>query len=714
MFCESRLAGELGEAALAQKVRDLVSNADGAEVCGQLDLARPNGADLTLALSGNRLQGGAERWLWQLHDVSELARAAGEAARQRDLLAALLDTLPVGCLTLHADGTLKSANRAARTLLHTDEEDICHWPALPELLPGAQARSLLASPFHAGQMQTVDLEVPQTGAIRLTVSGLDRGAGGGAVATLVERGREMQLEDDLQRLANRFERLFRFAPVAVAILDSAGSLRAQNPAFANIFGGAGDLVGTPIEDLVHSDDRAEFARHMKAALEGERWPDGLEIELAPGSGGGSAHVFANRMPDETGQHQGLVLHLVETTEQRNLELRFAQSQKMQAVGQLAGGIAHDFNNLLTAMIGHCDLLLLRVRPGDELFPDIMQVKQNANRAANLIRQLLAFSRRQTLQPKQLSITDVLAELAHLIQRLIGETIELEISHDQDLGLVMADQGQFEQVIINLAVNARDAMPEGGRLIISTRNISGADEVASSHELMPAGNYVLIEVEDTGKGISSGDLGRIFEPFFTTKQPSSSTQGAAASGTGLGLSTVFGIIKQSNGFIFPESELGRGTIFRIFLPRYERDAETAEADGKQAGEEAAAPADLTGKGSILLVEDEEAVRVFAARALRNKGYHVIEADSGESALEELENLDGDVDLLISDVVMPQMDGPTLVREVRRERPDLKVIFISGYAEDAFRKTLDPDAEFILLPKPFSLKQLAGKVKEVIGA
>jgi two-component system cell cycle sensor histidine kinase/response regulator CckA len=311
----------------------------------------------------------------------------------------------------------------------------------------------------------------------------------------------------------------------------------------------------------------------------------------------------------------------------------------------------------------------------------------------------------------LSLTDVLAELTHLIRRLIGENIELSISHGRDLWPVMADQGQFEQVAINLAVNARDAMQSGGQLRIRTENVT-RDAAQIRNELMPVGDYVLLEISDDGKGIAAADLGRIFEPFFTTKSQSSGSVGG--SGTGLGLSTVFGIVKQTGGFIFPESVVGSGTVFRIYLPRYIGEHEVT-ADAVLAANEAETPAqDLTGKGTILLVEDEDAVRVFAARALKNKGYTVIEADGGEAALYELEQLDGNVDLVISDVVMPQMDGPTLIRKIREKQPHLKVVFISGYAEDAFRKNMDPDAEFELLPKPFSLKQLAGKVKEVMAA
>jgi two-component system cell cycle sensor histidine kinase/response regulator CckA len=378
---------------------------------------------------------------------------------------------------------------------------------------------------------------------------------------------------------------------------------------------------------------------------------------------------------------------------------------MQAVGQLAGGVAHDFNNLLTAMIGFCDLLLMRFRPGDPSFADIMQIKQNANRAANLVRQLLAFSRQQTLQPRIIDITDVLVELSHLLRRLIGENIELKVVHGRDLGLAKVDQGQLEQVIINLAVNARDAMQGGGTLTIRTANVNQASGIRRGHEIMPAGNYVLIEVSDTGVGIAKEHLARIFEPFFSTKE--------VGSGTGLGLSTVYGIVKQTGGFIFVDSAPGRGATFQIYLPRHQLVDAAAISTRPGDTTETLAPKDLTGVGTVMLVEDEDPVRIFGARALRNKGYKVLEAKSGEAALELIQTADGPIDLLITDVVMPNMDGPALVREVREIHPDMKVIFISGYTEDAFRQRLDSNSDIHFLPKPFSLKQLATKVKEVIS-
>jgi two-component system cell cycle sensor histidine kinase/response regulator CckA len=345
---------------------------------------------------------------------------------------------------------------------------------------------------------------------------------------------------------------------------------------------------------------------------------------------------------------------------------------------------------------------MRHRPGDQSFADIMQIRQNANRAANLVRQLLAFSRQQTLQPRVLNVTDALAELSNLLRRLIGASIELKMVHGRDLGLVRVDQGQLEQVIINLAVNARDAMVGGGTLSIHTFNVPAGDAKLEGLDALTDTDYVAIEMVDTGSGIAKEHLDKIFEPFFTTKE--------VGMGTGLGLSTVYGIIKQTGGLISVASEVGKGATFTIFLPRHE--GEVAEALPAPP-RESARRRDLTGAGVVLLVEDEDAVRKFGARALRNKGYTVIEASNGEGALEVLEKGEA-IDILITDIVMPGVDGPSLIRQVRDKRPELKVICISGYTEDSFRKRLDLSDNIHFLSKPFSLQQLAGKVKEVIHA
>jgi two-component system cell cycle sensor histidine kinase/response regulator CckA len=530
----------------------------------------------------------------------------------------------------------------------------------------------------------------------------DAGRDNTRLAVAIDVGADLALRAALVEAETRFRRFFNDAPVGIAVIDRHGDIVEANAAFAGLVVGEREsqsVIGRVFGDLVHGDDRPDLLASLKASDEAAF---GAPTEIRfKGAKERVAQLYASRQG--TGDEAIGLLFLLETTEQKNLELQFAQSQKMQAVGQLAGGIAHDFNNLLTAIIGFSDLLLMRHSAGDQFFADIMQIKQNANRAANLVRQLLAFSRQQTLRPKVLDVTDVLAELSNLLRRLIGENIELRMVHGRDLGLVRVDPGQLDQVIINLAVNARDAMSNGGVLTIRTANVMAADVSALGHALMPAADYVLIEVSDTGHGIAKENLGKIFEPFFTTKE--------VGAGTGLGLSTVYGIVKQTGGFIFPTSEAGKGATFSIYLPRHV--ATGAEAAAAGEGTEREAGRDLTGKGTILLVEDEDAVRIFAARALRNKGYTVLEAASGDAALEIVTRHEGTIDLLISDVVMPNMDGPTLIKHARRHRQDMKIIFISGYAEDAFRKNLDRDEPFSFLPKPFSLKQLAGKVKEAIG-
>jgi two-component system cell cycle sensor histidine kinase/response regulator CckA len=356
-----------------------------------------------------------------------------------------------------------------------------------------------------------------------------------------------------------------------------------------------------------------------------------------------------------------------------------------------------------------DFLLNAHKPTDPSFQDIMQIKQNATRAATLVRQLLAFSRRQTLRPQVLDLGDALSDLTMLLRRLIGEKVKLELVHGRDLWPVKVDVSQFEQVIVNLAVNARDAMPDGGKLAVRTANVTSEEAARLSYKGMPAADYVRIDVADTGSGIAPEIVDKIFEPFFSTKE--------VGKGTGLGLSTVYGIVKQTGGFVYVDSEAGNGTAFHIFLPRHhpELEAQPPEAANGAAREpvaQAKPRADLTGQGTILLVEDEEGLRSLNARGLRSRGYSVIEASNGIEAMEALEQKNGAVDLVVSDVVMPEMDGPTLLKTMRGRNPDLKIIFVSGYAEDAFEKSLPENQQFAFLPKPFTLSQLVAAVKETM--
>ena len=394
----------------------------------------------------------------------------------------------------------------------------------------------------------------------------------------------------------------------------------------------------------------------------------------------------------------LVAVLIDATELKTLEAQFVQSQKMQAIGQLAGGVAHDFNNLLTAISGHCDLLMLRHDQGDPSYGDLVQISQNANRAASLVGQLLAFSRKQNLQPETIDLRDTLSELIHLLNRLVGEKVRLRLTHDPDLHRIRADKRQLEQVLMNLVVNARDALVEGGEIRIETENCTLTEPLVRDRAEVPPGEYVLLRVVDEGTGIAPDKLIKIFEPFFTTKRP--------GEGTGLGLSTAYGIVKQTGGFIFADSTLGVGTTFTLMLPAQ---AQPPTAIAEQPAAKAADAPIVVGEGVVLLVEDEAPVRAFASRALRLRGYTVIEAESAEDALSILEDADLRIDLFVTDVIMPGMDGPTWVREALRTRPDTKVVFVSGYAEDALDDTEGTIPNSVFLPKPFSLNDLASTVQ-----
>ncbi|WP_249209243.1 hybrid sensor histidine kinase/response regulator [Magnetospirillum sulfuroxidans] len=631
--------------------------------------------------------------VWFVEDVSARRAIEETLRRENEWLADFIDFLPIGVYCADSDGIIRTANhRLAEWLGGTPSELIGH--SLEDVL------GLTPDP----EAERVELRLMGRGGevfqAMLAHSVFDEG---GEIRTRSVVVRDMVPEHQWERAMRTAERRFRWlfddAPVGIALIDPDGTIGACNLALQAMMGIDHDgMIGRALADYIAAEQQGLAAEQLNRVLSGSLPGAHLDVRLK-GRRDLIAQLFVSPT-HEDGAISGLIVHFIDATEQRNLEVQFAQSQKMQAMGQLAGGVAHDFNNLLTAMIGFCDLLLQRHGAGDPSFADIMQVRQNANRAASLVRQLLAFSRRQALQPRLLNVTDALAELSTLLRRLLGETIDLKLVHGRQLGLVRVDPGQFDQVIINLAVNARDAMPGGGVLTIRTNTITVDQPVQRGPELMPAGQYVLIEVSDSGTGIARDNLSRIFEPFFSTKE--------VGAGTGLGLSTVYGIVRQTDGFIVVDSELGQGATFAIYLPRFE--ADPAQEPKKIAA--ASDSADLTGSGTILLVEDEDAVRMFGTRALKNKGYKVIEARSGEQALAVLRSEQG-IDVLISDVVMPGMDGVTLAKLVRMERPTIRLILISGYSEDVARNGIDPDAGIHFLPKPFSLKQLAETVKQVMS-
>ena len=505
------------------------------------------------------------------------------------------------------------------------------------------------------------------------------------------------------------EALLGQMPLGLAMADRDGRLLFANAAFMRAAGKDGEPPPTYPTDLVVQEDKGPISDAIRRFAQGPAASGDLAVRLK----GMAEDPVTLSLAGVRGLGEAAVLlGLTDNTEETRLKRQVAQATKMQAVGQLAGGVAHDFNNVLTAILGTCDFMLLRHTPGDSDYDDIQQIRANSNRAASLTRQLLAFSRQQTLRPEVLQLPDVLSDVSHLLKRLIGEKIQMTVTHDRDLGPVRADPTQLEQVIVNLAVNARDAMAErlvrnggeGAKLTLATRKIS-ADQVRTMRNaIMPQVDYTALVVEDTGSGIAPDHLGKIFEPFFTTKD--------LGKGTGLGLSTVYGIVKQSGGFIFADSEVGRGTKFTVYLPVYHAQTTTsAQAEPVEARALPKPQTQWSGGGRLLLVEDEDMVRAVAERALTRAGYTVTVASDGDEGL-ELVQAGGEFDLIVSDVVMPAMDGPTMIREVRKLRPAMPVLFMSGYAEEQLRDQIGI-ADVHFLPKPFSVQQISDKVGAVLA-
>jgi two-component system cell cycle sensor histidine kinase/response regulator CckA len=661
--------------------------------------------------------------VWSIADVTRERERAENVFQELQHAVDYLDHAPAGFFSVDAAGDIIYLNATLAAWLDHDLAEVGAGSLkLGNIVAGEGAALLTTLNAAPGDVKTevLDLDLKtRTGKpvpVRLFHK-VAYGADGrpGASRTLVLNRARDDGSDSARAAEVRFMRFFQNTPMAIATVDKTGRIARSNARFASTFEGLLKGDDRSILSVAAERDRPALEAAIRKAGEGQGDIAPVEAALA-GSPERWATFFVSAVEEEDRDGEAAIVYALETTAQRNLENRVYQQQKMESVGQLAGGIAHDFNNVLSAILMATDFLLNAHKPTDPSFKDIIQIKQNANRAAALVRQLLAFSRKQTLRPQVLDLGETLSDLGMLLKRLIGEKVTLEVLHGRDLWPVKADLSQFEQVIVNLAVNARDAMPNGGKLIVRTANVPAAESGRYAYKGMPSADYVLVEVTDTGTGIPPEITDKIFEPFFSTKE--------VGKGTGLGLSTVYGIVKQTGGFIYVDSKPGN-TAFRIFLPRHIAGAEEAlqqipDADAPAiAGAMSAADslarvasADLTGHGTILLVEDEEGLRALNARGLTSRGYTVLEAGNGVEAMEVLEK-QGAVDLVVSDVVMPEMDGPTLLKKLRQRNPNVKVIFVSGYAEEAFQKNLPEQEQYEFLAKPFTLKQLVSKVKETMA-
>ncbi len=645
------------------------------------------GVETLVEMTVRRIGRDAPHLLWVARAVGGVALRSRATALMNDHIGRWLGRAGVLAVLVDESGHILTANRSFRALaLGGADDEVAGLSFASHIRIGAGgAITLIAADGEPRQMRLVELELDADG--------------GDATPTylFLLLDREEEVSSLPQAAVGSVEGLLATLPLGLALADRDGRFQFLNDAFLRAAGATDGPEPLYPSDLVVEEDKAMVADTMRGIAVGRQAPRDLRVRLKTRPDEPVALTVAHAVGLGSST---LVLYLKDNSEQEKLERQVAQATKMQAVGQLAGGVAHDFNNILTAVIGYCDLILLRHSPGDSDFDDINQIKQNANRAANLVRQLLAFSRQQTLRLQVLQISDVVADLSHMLKRLLGERVRLSVKHGRNLGAVRADPGQLEQVIVNLAVNARDAMPMGGELTISTYAVSMAEARRMGSDILPPADYTVLRIQDSGTGIPPEVLPKVFEPFFTTKE--------IGKGTGLGLSTVYGIVKQSGGFVFVDSEPGRGTAFTIYLPvdRSEPAPEAVPVRPERPASES------WGAGSILLVEDETMVRAVAERALSRRGYQVLTAGNGEEALEILQTGPA-IDLLVTDVVMPTMDGPTLVGHARAMFPELPIVFMSGYAEEQLRRSIDvPDVAF--LPKPFSVQQLADAVGDALAA
>ena len=728
----------------------------------KLEAAVKNKAETSVELLMRPAEDDADFWEWQHISIKQLevgtlwrvrdmtaARALDAVMRQENQeLAEFLDILPIGLYQIDAGGVIHFVNqRLCEWLGYTNIRELkgkklvdilagSHMPELDGFWHGELTfRTQTGNLFSAFVSHAVYDENGET-MLRASV-----------VRDVMSRHEQ---EGNAKEAELGFSRLFAEAPVGIAFLDKENIITEGNSTLFQMFlRQREEMIGTPLDECIDPEDWAELKDKMAKVMTAKLTRAHAEVRLKTTQEKFAAvYITPMTEEDEDGKPDvfGFIAHFIDNTERRTLAMQFSQAQKMQAIGQLAGGIAHDFNNLLTAIIGSTDLLLQTHPASDPDFTELMNVHYSATRAASLVGQLLSYSRKQPLRPKYLDVTDVFADLHHMLKRLLGTKITVQIENGRNLGFIRVDKTQFDQVFVNLAVNARDAMPDGGTFTIATHYQKfPAGQYIGSEEVVP-GEYVVIDVTDTGCGISEENLQRIFEPFFSTKS------GGVDSGTGLGLAMVYGNMRQSGGYINVKSALGVGTTFSLYLPRHAPDEvrrliEESEqpsspikesvpsvsqlvrvkpntpktgdqlqfffAEDKPSLPPPLLPSnDLSGTGTILLVEDEDGVRAVTRKALTAKGYTIVECNCAEEALEKVE--DGTTfDLLITDMVMPGMDGVTLASTLRQKGIYSKILLISGFSEEAARGEIKAMPDFYFLAKPFTLKELGEKVKQILG-
>lgn len=671
---------------------------------------------------------------WQLRNITAQHSIDRVLHDELNGLHDFLDQLPLGLYSIDSNATLTYINNDMADFLQLPREQlighsISDFTIPADAIPLKNEHWFGQISFRKSANEVADAYVFQTG-YRQNEKTYLRGAVVHQIPSLDNS------PQNIKQIFDNINHLFKEFPIGVIYIDNNGNLLDYNLAAAKFL----TLNNDSSYNIFKLLDNANSAKLQTAVSNLNNSSKFCNIDFEHNDY--ILNFNLHSLPYQNSNN--FIIYITDISKQKKLETQFAQAQKMQAIGQFAGGVAHDFNNLLTAIIGFTDLLLQRHGIGDPAFADLIQIKQNANRATSLVRQLLAFSRKQPLIPKFIDITENFADLNQMLKRIIGEKIKLLFHHGMDLGYVKVDPNQFAQVIINLAVNAKDAMNGEGTLTISTSAYQLKDDYAFGDDIIPAGNFVKIDVQDTGCGIPPENLHRIFDPFFSTKE------NIIGSGTGLGLAMVYGIVRQTEGFLKVASTVGEGTTFSIFLPRYDHSPEEISSvpnnneitnnSGQpilKVQETLSAPANINQKiimglnvnhtidrnnfaveksgrpAKILFVEDEKAVRTFAVRALRKKGYQVTDSDSAENALEILQK-DHDFDLLLTDMVLPNMSGAQLTNQVKKQFPAMPVILASGYSEDIAKKEVDNTYQFNFITKPYSLDDLTAKVFDVLNS